>query len=68
MTFDEFLDKNNLPHIGEIIVTPKGDKVEITRYVFNTYGDYVTVRLLTAFDTVVEWTLDQLKFCKREET
>lgn len=66
MTFDEFLDKNNLPQIGEVVITPKGDKVEITRYVFDAYGDHVKVRLRATFDAVVEWTLDQLKVCKRE--
>lgn len=67
MSFLEFLDANNLPHIGEIVVTPGGLRVEVERYIFDQYDDYVNVRLIDAEDCVIEWMLDQLKLCKREE-
>ena len=67
MTFDEFLKSNDLPHMGEVVITPTGHKVEVIRYVFDAFDEYVKVRLLTAFDAVVEWSFDQIKQCKREE-
>lgn len=65
MTFVEFLDANNLPHIGEIVTTPIGVKAIVKRYVFDDYCDYVEVYIETY--GVIEWTLDQIKVCKREE-
>ncbi len=65
MTFDEFLNANNLPHVGEIVITPTGVKAEVERYVFDGYCDYVAVYMETC--GVVEWTFDQIKVCKREE-
>ena len=67
MSFLEFLDANNLPHIGEIVVTPGGLRVEVERYTFDQYDDYVSVRLIDSEDCVIEWMLDQLKLCTREE-
>ena len=68
MNFKEFLDVNNLPHIGEIVVTPTGVKATVKRYVFDGYCDYVGVYIETAnLCGVFEWTFDQIKVCKREE-
>lgn len=67
MAFEEFLRSNNLPCVGERVITPAGDRVEIERYVFDRYDDYVNVRFIDKTDWVVEWTLDQLKLCRREE-
>lgn len=68
MTFNEFLDANNLPYIGEIVTTPTGVKAEVKRYVFDAYCDYVAVYIETDnLCGVFEWTFDQIKVCKREE-
>lgn len=67
MPFVAFLDANNLPHIGEIVATPSGLRVEVERYTFDQYDNYVSVRLVDEEDCVIEWMLDQLKLCSREE-
>ena len=68
MTFDEFLDTNNLPQVGETVITPSGAKATVKRYVFDSFCDYVAVYIETAdLCGVFEWTLDQIKVCKREE-
>ena len=67
MTFNEFLDANNLPHIGETVITPAGTKAEVKRYVFDDYCNYVEVYIETINFCVIEWTLDQIKVCKRKE-
>lgn len=67
MPFGEFLRSNNLPYIGEVVKTPKGDRVEVVKYVFDAYDEYVKVRLLDAYECVVEWSFDQIRQCKREE-
>lgn len=67
MSFEKFLDANNLPHIGEVVITPKGDEVEVIKYVFDAVDECVKVRLLTAFDAVVEWSFGRIKQCKRKE-
>lgn len=67
MDFNKFLDENDMPHVGEVVITPKGDRVEVVAYIFDNFDDYVKARLLTAFDAVVEWQFSQLKLCKREE-
>ena len=67
MPFVAFLDANNLPHIGEIVATPSGLRVEVERYTFDQYDNYVNVRLVDEADCVIEWMLDQLKLCSREE-
>ena len=67
MPFGEFLRSNNLPYIGERVRTPKGDRVEVVKYVFDAYDEYVKVRLIDSYDSVVEWTFDQIRQCKREE-
>ena len=67
MPFVEFLRSNNLPYIGERVRTPKGDRVEVVKYVFDAYDEYVKVRLIDTYDSVVEWSFDQIKQCTREE-
>ena len=67
ITFDEMLRANGLPPIGERIVTPKGDRVEVVKYVFDAYENRVKVRLIDTFDCVVDWTFDMVKKCTWEE-
>lgn len=67
MPFGEFLRSNNLPYIGERVRTPKGDRVEVVKYIFDAYENRVKVRLIDTFDCVVDWTFDMIKQCKREE-
>ena len=67
MDFDTFLNENNFPHIGEEVTTPAGDRVKIVKYVFDPFGDYVAVRSVYCNGSVIEWTFDQIKQCKREE-
>ena len=68
MPFGEFLRSNNLPYIGEVVITPTGVKAEVKRYVFDAYCDCVAVYINTAdLCGVFEWTFDQIRVCKREE-
>ena len=66
ITFDEMLRANGLPSIGERITTPKGDRVEVVRYIFDAYENRVKVRLIDTFDCVVDWTFDMTKKCTWE--
>ena len=66
MSFEKFLELNNLPQIGEQVCTPSGHDVEVVRYVFDAYCPYVEV-LAPWCNMEIEWTLDQIKVCKRKE-
>lgn len=66
ITFGQFLDANSLPHIGEIVTTPSGFKVEVVAYVFDKMEDYVKVRCEDKVYGVFTWHLDQFNDCTWE--
>ena len=62
ITFDEMLISNDLPPIGTIVTTPRGDKMEVVGY---SYLGQPTV--LMEFDgTGFDWTFDQIRLCTWE--
>ena len=61
ITFGQFLDANNLPCIGETVITPSGFKVEVVAYVFDEMEDYAKVRCEDGVNGVFTWYLDQFE-------
>ena len=63
ITFDEMLISNDLPLIGTIVTTPRGDKMEVVGY---SYLGQPTV--LIEFDGIgFDWTFDQIRLCTWED-
>lgn len=62
ITFDEMLRANDLPPVGEIVTTPRGDKVEIVGY---SYIDSLVV-LATLDGHGLEWLPEQVRLCTWE--
>lgn len=62
ITFDQYLCANDLPSIGTVVTTPRGDKMEVVGYTFMEENlvlmDYEGV----GFD----WTFDQIRLCTWE--
>lgn len=65
ITFDEMLRANDLPPVGAIVTTPRGDEVEVVAYVYDIYDDTVRVRL-NHNDYVVNWSHSQIRECTWE--
>ena len=63
ITFDQILAENGLPPVGEIIITPRGDRVEVVAYVYDIYDCRVKVRLVDTFSAVVDWSFEQVQKC-----
>lgn len=66
ITFDEMLISNDLPPIGTIVTTPRGDRVEVIKYVFDAYDECVKVRLVDTYNCVVDWAFDSIRRCTWE--
>ena len=66
MTFDQFLETNNLPIIGDVVITPTGYRVRVLEYIFTEYESFVLVRSFDPNSAVVKWPLDSIKKCKKE--
>jgi hypothetical protein len=66
ITFSQFLAANGLPPVGEIITTPRGDRVEVVAYVYDMYDYRVRVRLVDTFSAVVDWSFEQAQKCTWE--
>ena len=65
ITFDQMLRANDLPPIGTMVTTPRGDIVEVVAYVYDIYEDKVRVRL-SHNDCVIDWTHNQIRECTWE--
>jgi hypothetical protein len=62
ITFGQFLEANDLPPIGEIVTTPRGDKVEITGYSFTD-----KLKVHAKFEDIeIDWFSDQVRLCTWE--
>ena len=59
ITFDEMLRANDLPPVGEIVITPNGLKVEIIGYSFVN-----ELKIHAKFKGVeVDWFPEQVRLC-----
>ena len=63
ITFGHFLYANNLPRIGETVITPSGFKVEVIAYVFDKVEGYVKIRCEDKVYEEFTWYLSQLNKC-----
>jgi hypothetical protein len=62
ITFDEMLRANDLPPVGEIVTTPRGDKAEIIGYSFTD-----KLKVHAEFEGVeIDWFSDQVRLCTWE--
>lgn len=62
ITFDEMLRANDLPPVGEIVTTPRGDKVEIIGYSFTN-----KLKVHAKFEGVeIDWFPEQVRLCTWE--
>ena len=62
ITFDEMLRANDLPPVGAIVTTPRGDEVEIIGYSFTS-----KLKIHAKFkDVEIDWFPEQVRLCTWE--
>ena len=61
-TFDDMLRANDLPPVGVIVTTPRGDEVEIVSYSFAN-----ELKIHAKFkDVEIDWFPEQVRLCSWE--
>ena len=65
MTFQDFLQTNNLPPLGTILTTTTGTKAALVRYEFEANEEWVVVECKN--DIEIYWSFSQVAQCSWQE-